>query len=259
MPRAPVAPAEMDRPRDILGQALEDPPVRRDAAVHERVERRPVHGGEDAQVLLVEQHRVQRVVHLDVPQAGGDRVVHLLALDGHHVLDQLLVAVVHVLRDAVLVDERQLEERRRRERDLEARVGDRPQELGLADSRAVDPPQPPAHHGEALVALLVPGGVVERHAVTADLQPLDAVVERAGEHEAAELAVGHDLEADPALVLDCLPDAGVLELVQAAEILLALLGEQRRVLRRVDALDLGVELPWAQQASHVVRARRSWT
>ena len=73
------------------------------------------------------------------------------------------------------------------------------------------------------------------------------------------LAVGHDLQADPALALDRVADAGVLERVQATEVLRALLGEQCRVLRRVDALDLRVELRWAQQAAHVIRARRSWT
>src|SRR5215212_7696213 len=83
-------------------------------------------------------------------------------------------------------------------------------------------------------------------------QAVDGIEEGVEVHEAPELAVGDDLEAEPLLPGDHPADRVVLELVQAGQVLGALLREQRGMPGLVDAMDLVEQGSRALQAADVV-------
>ena len=191
--RAVVPAADVEAGGDVVRKALQDGPVGGERLLQEPGDGMP--GGLEARAPgRVDEVRVEREVELYVAAAGRHRVGDQLALDRDRVLDELVVRLVRVGRDA----ERVHEDRRGRERDLEGAVGDPGQERGLARGRAVDAPEPlldRGHHQHDGLARIVPE--LDRAPIGRD--PLHRVVEGVEEHPAAKLPVGDDVEPDVGL------------------------------------------------------------
>ena len=240
--------------RTPAGDALEDLAVGLDQAVEQPV-RLDAGLAEHRHRGLIAERRVDRPVELHVPRAGGDRRGHLLALDLDHALDHVGLGRVDPVGDAGDEGEREPEDRGGREGDLEGVVGERRQVGRLAGGGAVDRVQLALHDRQAGVELDLAVLVGERHLAGAGREAVDGVVEGAGEHEAPELPVGDDVEADVELAAQRLADRLVLGGVQRAEVLRPLLGQERGVPGLVDLLDQALEPLRAKQAADLLRAR----
>ena len=226
-----------------LDQAVEHP-LRLDAMLFEHRHGRGV-----------PERRVHRPVELHVPRPGGDRLGDLLALDLDHPLDHVRLRRIDLVGHARDVGEREPEDRRRREGHLERVVRETLDERRLVSGRTVDLVQFAVDHRKAGVVLELAFLVGEGHLTGPGGQAVNGVVERAGEHEAAKLAVRDDVQADVELASHGVADRLVLRGVQLGEVLGPFLGQQRGVAGLVDLLDEALELGRPQQASHVLGSR----
>ena len=129
----------------------------------------------------------------------------------------------------------------------------RGQELGLARRWAVDLAQATADERRPGVLDDASVVTVEGECRRIGLEAVDSVVEGVREQDAPKLSVGHDVEPDVDLAFHHVPDRRVLELTQAAAVLLTLLTLQGGVPPLVDAMDLGKELRGSQETADVIR------